>query len=402
MHPSIHFCLAHDPVVANVTPVLDSRFCPKEVVILVCPERQEQAGWLENVLNTLGVKVKHCVISDAWDVTHIRTCVKEHLATRSDNEEIALNVTGGTKPMTVAAYEAFRDAGKPIFYVHPERDHLVWMYPHCIPSEDLFDRIKLPEFLMVHGAELVGSVNRNPIEGQWRALTAELIREIEKYAAPLSALNRLASQAERRLRVKFDEYEYKKDKYPTDLLSRIRQLIDLFSRHKLFRLEHGELFFTSEKTRFYVNGGWLEEHVFGLLHRIKPDLDAIQKTKQEENVIQDFARNLTIVKKNHGEPVKNELDVALLADNKLHIIECKTKRFDFSGIDSPGAETLYKLDTLRDHIGGLQANAMLVSYQPLQKEHLWRANDLGIEVCTGKEIQNLEQKLKNWIGGRNR
>jgi len=251
---------------------------------------------------------------------------------------------------------------------------------------------------MVNGAELIGTVDRNPIEGQWRALTAELIRGIEKYAAPLSVLNKLASQAEKILRVKFDEHEYKKKHYPSDLLQRIKQLIELFSMHKLLRQDYGELFFTSEKTRFYVNGGWLEEHVFGLLHKIKPELEAMQKINPEENLIQDFGRNLTIVKKNNGAPVKNELDVAFLSDNKLHIIECKTKRFDFNdGPDSHGADVLYKLDTLRDHIGGLQANAMLVSYKPLKQEHLWRAKELGIEVCASKDIQNLHQLLTKWI-----
>jgi hypothetical protein len=54
---------------------------------------------------------------------------------------------------------------------------------------------------------------------------------------------------------------------------------------------------------------------------------------------------------------------------------------------------------LRDHIGGLQAKAMLVSYKPLKKEHLWRAKELGIEVCAEKDIQNLELRLRSWIKG---
>ena len=211
--------------------------------------------------------------------------------------------------------------------------------------------------------------------------------------------------AKGKLRARIDEREFKDN---DSLLQALRELVSLFGKYEdnkkvLVREEQGDLWFASEKARFYVNGGWIEEHVFDLLHKIKPELDAIQTKEPEENVIQDLGRNLTIVRKNKGESVKNELDVALLADNKLHIIECKTKRFDMGdGPDSHGADVLYKLDTLRDHIGGLQANAMLVSYQPLQKEHLWRAKELGIEVCTGKDIQNLQQKLKEWIGAKNR
>ena len=174
MQPSVHFCLAFDPVVANITPVLDSRFRPDEVVILTCPQRLEQAGWLENALKTQGVKVSRCNISDAWDVAHIRSSVTEYLSKHPDDVEIALNVTGGNKTMTVATYEAFRDSNRPIFHVQHDRDHLVWLYPHCIPATDLSDKIKLNEYLMVHGAELTGAVNTAPIDGQWRALTSVL------------------------------------------------------------------------------------------------------------------------------------------------------------------------------------------------------------------------------------
>lgn len=41
--------------------------------------------------------------------------------------------------------------------------------------------------------------------------------------------------------------------------------------------------------------------------------------------------------------VRNELDVATIVNNKLHIIECKTK-----GMREDGDDTLYKLESLRD------------------------------------------------------
>lgn len=392
MRSTTHFCLAFDPIIANVTPSLDSRFRPNQVVLLVCPERQEQARWLENTLKKLHIDVTQCQINDAWDVDHIRSCVEGYLARFKDGDGIALNVTGGTKPMSVAAYEAFRGAGKPIFYVHHERDHVVWMHPHDTPSFDLADKIDMPTFLSVHGSEIVGTVNKAPIDGRWSALTAELIRNIEKYTAPLSELNRLASNAEKSLRVVFRENDYSKRKKTADLLPGLKELVDLFRRHKLLELDKNSssIVFASEKCRFYVNGGWLEEHVLGLIQKMKRDMDTIH----------DFGRSLKVVRKNRGGEVENELDVALLADNKLHIVECKTKRFEFAGDDSGAAESLYKLDTLRDHVGGLQARGMLVSYKPLKQEHLWRAKDLGIETCFGADIQNLQEKLKKWIGSK--
>jgi len=225
---------------------------------------------------------------------------------------------------------------------------------------------------------------------------------MDSLALPLSALNKLASMAEGSLRVSCYEAHVRRD-----ILSEVKLLINQFGSYKdannkrpLIRIdkEKRELVFASEKARFFINGGWLEDHVVGLIHKIKPELDAIQKRNPDDNIIQDFGRNLKIVRKNKSGLVENELDLSFLADNKLHIIECKTMRFDaYGGEDSAGAEIMYKLNSLRDHTGSLQAKVMLVSYKPLKPEHICRANDLGIEVCAGKEIQTLETRLKRWI-----
>jgi len=100
-----------------------------------------------------------------------------------------------------------------------------------------------------------------------------------------------------------------------------------------------------------------------------------------------------------GSPVTNELDVAFLADNRLHLIECKTKRFDSN--QSPEAQvaaTLYKLDTLRDYMGGNDARAMLVSYRNLGNPPRLRASEFDIKICDGQGIQRLESVLTKWIG----
>ena len=80
-----------------------------------------------------------------------------------DAGTIALNATGGTKPMSIAAYEVFRTFGLPIFYVHPEQDRLIWMHPSGRPAVDLANRLDLEPFLRAHGASVTGgAVQRRP------------------------------------------------------------------------------------------------------------------------------------------------------------------------------------------------------------------------------------------------
>jgi hypothetical protein len=94
----------------------------------------------------------------------------------------------------------------------------------------------------------------------------------------------------------------------------------------------------------------------------------------------------------------NELDVVILAENRLYLIECKTKRFgDEPEQGGAGADAIYKLDHLADIIGGLQARAMLVSYQPVDDGTRRRARAQRIELCAGAELRKLEERLKTWI-----
>jgi hypothetical protein len=54
-------------------------------------------------------------------------------------------------------------------------------------------------------------------------------------------------------------------------------------------------------------------------------------------------------------------------------------------------------DTLKDLLGGFDAQAMLVSYHALSDWDRARAADLGIAVCDGSSLQGLDNVLKAWL-----
>ncbi|MGJ8663648.1 MAG: Card1-like endonuclease domain-containing protein, partial [Marinicella sp.] len=140
------------------------------------------------------------------------------------------------------------------------------------------------------------------------------------------------------------------------------------------------------ESRFYCNGGWLENHVFSLLF-------GMRKNRPQ---LADIARGVTIVR-NQGK-VKNELDVAAICHNRLHIIECKTRRFGSSKADKSAANSaIYRLDTIKSISGGHSGRAMLISYQQLNKYTLSRAKDLGIYCCSHTQLKQLERHLYQFI-----
>ena len=370
-----HLILVSAQAVPNITPVMDERFKPKNVVLLVSPDMANRAEWLEQIYIKRGIKSRRWLIKDAYDIDHIRDRIYE-LLTEYEAGGLALNATGGTKPMSIAAYEEFRELERPIFYVHPEEDRVIWLHPSKQAGQDLADRIKLPEFLQAYGATVTAQGETFGVPADDRELTEEIITRIAYYSKALGALNYLAQQATGSLKVELN---------PQQMNDYILDLIHLFSKHKRLSIDKQTLTFPTEEARFYVNGGWLEQHVWGQCLNIK-----------KESGIQDIGRSVQVKRLHQGRPVRNELDITFLKDNRLYIIECKTKRFSAKD-QGGGADTLYKLDTLKDLLGGLQAKAMLISFTQPNDYDVQRAGDLRLALCCYNELPKLTEKLLAWV-----
>ncbi len=377
-----HICLISGQPLPNLIPAFDPALRPERVIQVVSPDMQQRARWLEELLKPRGVQVDQWPVNDAWDIEHLQERMLELLETErsaADDLRIALNVTGGTKPMSIAAYESCRAYDLPIFYVHPETDRVVWLHPSDRPASELADRIRIEDFLKAHGVQVEGQPGRSVADDSLLQIGEEIIDRLGDYQRPLGTLNWLAQTAQRSLQ---------SEPVP-EQGGGLRELIDLFEWHGFLERENGRLRFRDEAARFFANGGWLEYRVF----------DAVRKIRRQDNHIHDIAYGIEVAREQGGKTVPNELDVAFLRNNRLHLIECKTRQFRGAGEDSPGAETLYKLDTLADLTGGLQARAMLVSYRDIADHDRARARDLRIAVCAGQQLHHLHEHLKNFING---
>lgn len=372
MKLNTHLILVSAQPIPNITPMLDDAVKPKKVVMLVSADMQERARALENIFKPRGISVETCAIADPWDAEQVSETVLDILCHYPDGG-IALNATGGTKLMSIAACEAFRSAKAPIYYVHPNHDQLLWLSPKQ-PPHALAGRLKLQDYLMAYGADQVEIANEGSVSQEIQALTRQLLIDIDRYADELGTLNYLAQQADNsRLS---SEIGYSPQSRP-----KLWELLELFETADVCRLDNKSILFPNQQARFIANGGWLEMHVYALCSRLR-----------QQCGIQDLASNITIHRHPSGKAaVKNEIDVGFIHANKLHLIECKTK---YVGKD---ADMLYKLDSLRDLIGGLQGRAMLISFNALDKAGRARAKELKIELCSKMELQNLQQHIQKWI-----
>lgn len=185
----------------NFIPALDSRFRPKEVFLLVSKDMQERARWLESAFGERGISTHTRPISDPWDVARTQNEILD-LLVECEDKDVALNVTGGTKPMAIAAQEVFRAEKRAIFYVHPEQNRVVPLFSdeHSFVIEE---RIKLSDHLRIHGfRELERDLREFP--EPFYLLGGEWINDVERFAKPLRSMNHLAGQAKGNLRVRLE------------------------------------------------------------------------------------------------------------------------------------------------------------------------------------------------------
>lgn len=366
----VHVCLVSEQATPNFIPVLDTRFRPREVILVVSPQMRERARWLKEALDRRVDRVTEQVLEDAWDIPRIQDALIELLAAR-EGADLALNVTGGTKPMAIAAQQVFQSQELPIFYVHPARNQIIPLFAGEPPFA-IEERVGLGEFLAIHGFREVSRDRReHPV--RYELFADEMVKEVERFAGRLRALNGLAASAQSTLRVALRDGA--NDRH-------LGELLDKLERFGVARMERQFLVFPDEAARAFANGGWLELHIARVVGDCARGLG-----------VQDLARGLQV---ESAGGARNELDVAFLAHNRLFLVECKTKWLAGPEADGPGAGSLYKLDSLTA-LGGLNTRGMLASYQPLKRWDRQRAADLRIRVVEGGQLRKFAERIRDWV-----
>jgi hypothetical protein len=377
MKVDTHLCLVSGQATPNLIPVMDLKSAPRRVVLAVSRDMEERGKWLSDIMKRHGIKVEILPVPDAYDFSGCWEVFSDWLTTQET--EVALNATGGTKIMAIAAQDVFREVRKPVFYVNIENDSLLRLdrgeKPVVLPA-----KIKLREFLESYGYEVDGEVAHPDIQAEQRDFVGRLAYESERLGSALGNLNWLAQQAKDSLMSPVLDAK--------DLDSRtLNELLGMFSAAGWLSLEKNKLVFPDEASRQFVNGGWLELLVYQALSNLSSEFK-----------FSDYAIGLKV--KAPNKTTKNELDGAFLYRNTLHIIECKTANlFQLSSdkSQSKGTDALYKLDGLRD-MGGIRAKAALIDYRgSLNDADKKRANQMKLKIISGSQLRDLAGHLKSWL-----
>ena len=367
----IHVCLVSEQLLPNLLPALDPEVRPQEVVLLVTPKMESAAERLKVLLTETGCQVSMRAIR-AYRIEDIRESVVQ-VIDAYDDSKLALNATGGTKVMALGAYSVFHDFDLPVFYIDSENQAVISLSSPQQTTE-LADLLKVETCLKSYGYKIV-SKGKSELQPENRKLYQNLVADIDRWEKPLGSLNHYAVKARNQMWCELGS----SSKRDHELMA----LIELFRTAGHLGIADKRLVFRDESSRSLVQGGWLEQYVYGLIE----DLRRKQKVK-------DAAIGV-VVQNQSG--TKNELDVTCTHANRLHIIECKTA--NLRSEHSKGDDVVYKLDNLRDLMGGSYGQALLVSYRRLRPEDIKRCRDNDVSVVCGRELQQLDMNLPRWLKG---
>ncbi|OIN92215.1 MAG: hypothetical protein AUJ20_08470 [Comamonadaceae bacterium CG1_02_60_18] len=388
---TLHLCLVSDQATPNLLPLLDPAWHPATVVLATSERMKHNALALKSVMQTKGqgLKIELLDLPDAFDYGALADAFLNFLAAH-EGQRVALNATGGTKLMALAAQEVFRSQGLPVYYVNVENDTVVVLGERT-PAPPLRAQLKVHELLRAHG-HTVDVPEQPQVTAALRDLTARFIDQIEHAGRALGVLNYLALQAQ-------DAGGLSAKLSPEQLGSEaLGELIGQLSDAGLVRQAGLQLSFKNELARFFAAGGWLEWHVLEQVQSLRG-----QMPQALTDVVCGLSVRFANPPKGRAGLDKNEIDVAFLYRNTLHIIECKTANLAASDATGTRASAaIYKLESLR-RLGGLRTRAALIDYRgalaPGSVDRA-RAEEDGLLVISGRELRDLAGVLqRRWLQG---
>lgn len=388
MYPKydIHVCLISGQAAPSLLPILDDGFKPKSAIFFVSKKMKNNAESLEKVFKEKGVKVISKQIHDETNFVEMEDLFIDTVS-EYEAENIALNVTGGTKLMAIAAQNSFAMAGKPIFYIDSDKNQILFITrdsnKNLIQNKNLSCQVDIKTYLNAYG--MTFKQDSKPCNPELIAEIDCFIKQYDEYQKNIPLLNLYAANSQHNVfKIKLEDKDKK--------INSFHSLLEELHYKDIIDFVDNQIDFRNRKQKDFLNGIWLEEYTYQQIKDIKQIQDIalsleVGNTSYNQNKNQYDSQN---------QGNQNEFDIAFMAKNKLHIIECKTQKLD-KGNGIKAEDILYKLETLKDY-GGLMTKKCLVSYFEVPESVLNRAKELRIEIIQGKDLQRLKSKIQDWIG----
>ncbi|MDR1975196.1 MAG: DUF1887 family protein [Bacteroidales bacterium] len=322
--------------------------------LFISTKEMEKKGvrkWIMNVCNIS--KEKTVIVDNAFSLNEIEEKLSNE--TYDKYENIYVNVTGGTKIMSMGVTDFFKKNGKANIYYLTGQD--CW---HLFPiekrwSDRLKDNITLEEYIESYGFRM----EKESMSGISPDYTKKFFQKFLNFGEKEWSI--IGKLRERR----------NKKAYSIDEIDGLQSFLNSINFPIIDEIK------INKKEIKYLTGDWFEEHIY---HSIR-----------EEKIISEgnIKTGVHLTKENNkGTKISNEFDVIFLWKTKFYAIECKTSIL--SGEKDIVNDTIYKSVALQKNLG-LFSNFSIMTLsskdsKEVKEAHLDRANDLGIKVFCREDI----------------
>lgn len=251
-----------------------------------------------------------------------------------------VNLTGGTKMMSIAVYEFFKDYGARMIYIPIGKNEFLTPFPKRISAqpEEIICRLTVRDYLAAYNLRITNekTVAKSGNEALQRAALSAWM--VVNYDAVKPLLERLGEKL-RKHRDDRNGYMLAWSYSPaTEAETELLKRVGFSLTEKVFSKQ------LTQSEVIYLTGGWLEEYCFNAI--------VAWKGSGVDDVV-------TGIKVMNDKKRDNEFDVMFTAGNVLYTVECKS----LDQNDDPKADVLYKIAALQKDFG-LRVESFLVSTSP--------------------------------------
>jgi group II intron reverse transcriptase/maturase len=280
--------------------------------IFISTKKMEGKAKSANIQKAL--KLEGCQISvievPEDSVAGIRKILEENIHP-AENMVFVVNMTGGTKIMSLAVYEYFLKKNARIYYVEIGRQNIIRIQPEEPALTEALDDELTPE-------EYITGAGLSELNHQAKALYNEAVCVKMKEWFINSGIKQDEAA--------FSYLRGRRNESNTE----IKEDTKNFLSHTGFSAK-SEVILNKDEVQ-YITGGWFEEYIY---YAVKKQL------KLEDKAIWLNLKLQT--------PVKNEIDITFIYKNTLYLIECKTS--DMVLDKSIAAEVQYKSSAISRKFG---------------------------------------------------
>lgn len=324
--------LVSDQTIPNVLFIKEFRDVDR--YLFISTEKMENAGKSKWIIEATGIPDEKLCPTIKIDEFSKDDFFEKLSGFDYDDEQFIVNITGGTKIMSHAAFEFFKDFSSEIYYIPGKDNTYLKLFPKNRKKDFFFNyKLSLEKYLRSYGFLIQSPDKKNHL-----VCTPEYTNQFFQ----LFVNEKVDKTMVRKMRNFHDKKEVsvesiEKCKDPEKQIPDLEKILNEIG----FPYKDGLL---SKYQMRYITGGWLEEYIYSLM-------------KKHLNLSDD---QIGINIQRQG--VQNEFDVMFVYKNDLFIIECKTSVYklingrnkcDFN-------EIVYKNDSLRKEMG-LMAKSYLVS-----------------------------------------